>query len=177
VLSCPNIKAGGVEFGTNPKSAAKVTAAVKSAISLPILVKLTPNTDDITKIAMAVAEAGADAVTVINTLRGIAIDIAQRKPFLGNIVGGLSGPAIKPVALHMVYQVAGAVDVPVVGCGGITTASDAIEFIMAGANAVQVGTANLTSPRSALDVLEGIEQFMKKEGIKSLSELVGIARR
>lgn len=176
-ISCPNIKAGGVEFGTNPKSAAKVTAAVKSAISLPILVKLTPNTDDITKIAMAVAEAGADAVTVINTLRGIAIDIAQRKPFLGNIVGGLSGPAIKPVALHMVYQVAGAVDVPVVGCGGITTASDAIEFIMAGANAVQVGTANLTSPRSALDVLEGIEQFMKKEGIKSLSELVGIARR
>lgn len=176
-ISCPNIKAGGVEFGTNPKSAAEVTAAVKSATSLPILVKLTPNTDDITKMAMAVAEAGADAVTVINTLRGIAIDIAQRKPFLGNIVGGLSGPAIKPVALYMVYQVAGAVDVPVVGCGGITTASDAIEFIMAGASAVQVGTANLTSPRSALDVLEGIEQFMAKEGIKSLSELVGIARR
>ena len=176
-ISCPNIKAGGVEFGTNPKSAAEVTAAVKSAISLPILVKLTPNTDDITKIAMAVAEAGADAVTVINTLRGIAIDIAQRKPFLGNIVGGLSGPAIKPVALYMVYQVAGAVDVPVVGCGGITTASDAIEFIMAGASAVQVGTANLTSPRSALNVLEGIEQFMAKEGVKSLSELVGIAKR
>jgi dihydroorotate dehydrogenase (NAD+) catalytic subunit len=176
-ISCPNIKAGGVEFGINPKSAAEVTAAVKSATSLPILVKLTPNTDDITKMAMAVAEAGADAVTVINTLRGIAIDIAQRKPFLGNIVGGLSGPAIKPVALYMVYQVAGAVDVPVVGCGGITTASDAIEFIMAGASAVQVGTANLTSPRSALDVLEGIEQFMAKEGIKSLSELVGIARR
>lgn len=176
-ISCPNIKAGGVEFGTNPKSAAEVTAAVKSATSLPILVKLTPNTDDITKMAMAVAEAGADAVTVINTLRGIAIDIAQRKPFLGNIVGGLSGPAIKPVALYMVYQVAGAVDVPVVGCGGITTASDAIEFIMAGASAVQVGTANLTSPRSALDVLEGIEQFMAKEGIKSLSELMSIARR
>jgi dihydroorotate dehydrogenase (NAD+) catalytic subunit len=176
-ISCPNIKAGGVEFGINPKSAAEVTAAVKSATSLPILVKLTPNTDDITKMAMAVAEAGADAVTVINTLRGIAIDIAQRKPFLGNIVGGLSGPAIKPVALYMVYQVAGAVDVPVVGCGGITTASDAIEFIMAGASAVQVGTANLTSPRSALDVLEGIEQFMAKEGIKSLSELMSIARR
>ncbi len=176
-ISCPNIKAGGVEFGINPKSAAGVTAAVKSATSLPILVKLTPNTDDITKIAMAVAEAGADAVTVINTLRGMAIDIAKRKPFLGNIVGGLSGPAIKPVALYMVYQVARAVDVPVVGCGGITTASDAIEFIMAGASAVQVGTANLTSPRSALDVLEGIEQFMEKEGIKRLSELVGIARR
>jgi dihydroorotate dehydrogenase (NAD+) catalytic subunit len=176
-ISCPNIKAGGVAFGTNPKSAAGVTAAVKSATSLPILVKLTPNTDDITKIAMAVAEAGADAVTVINTLRGMAIDIAKRRPFLGNIAGGLSGPAIKPVALYMVYQVARAVDVPVVGCGGITTASDAIEFIMAGASAVQVGTANLTSPRSALDVIEGIEQFMEKEGIKSLSELVGIARR
>jgi len=176
-ISCPNIKAGGVAFGTNPSSAAGVTAAVKSATSLPILVKLTPNTDDITKIAMAVAEAGADAVTVINTLRGMAIDIAKRKPFLGNIAGGLSGPAIKPVALYMVYQVARAVDVPVVGCGGITTASDAIEFIMAGASAVQVGTANLTSPRSALDVIEGIEQFMEKEGIKSLSELVGIARR
>jgi len=176
-ISCPNIKAGGVAFGTNPSSAAGVTAAVKSATSLPILVKLTPNTDDITKIAMAVAEAGADAVTVINTLRGMAIDIAKRKPFLGNIAGGLSGPAIKPVALYMVYQVARAVDVPVVGCGGITTASDAIEFIMAGASAIQVGTANLTSPRSALDVLEGIEKFMEKEGIKSLSELVGIARR
>jgi dihydroorotate dehydrogenase (NAD+) catalytic subunit len=107
----------------------------------------------------------------------MAIDIAKRKPFLGNIAGGLSGPAIKPVALYMVYQVARAVDVPVIGCGGITTASDAIEFIMAGASAVQVGTANLTSPRSALDVLEGIEKFMEKEGIKSLSELVGIARR
>ena len=176
-ISCPNIKAGGVAFGTNPRSAAGVTAAVKSATSLPILVKLTPNTDDITKIAMAVAEAGADAVTVINTLRGMTIDITKRKPFLGNIAGGLSGPAIKPVALYMVYQVARAVDVPVVGCGGITTASDAIEFIMAGASAVQVGTANLTSPRSALDVIEGIEKFMEKEGIKSLSELVGIARR
>jgi len=176
-ISCPNIKAGGVAFGTNPSSAAGVTAAVKSATSLPILVKLTPNTDDITKIAMAVAEAGADAVTVINTLRGMAIDIAKRKPFLGNIAGGLSGPAIKPVALYMVYQVARAVDVPVVGCGGITTASDAIEFIMAGASAIQVGTANLTSPHSALDVIEGIEKFMEKEGIKSLSELVGIARR
>ncbi len=176
-ISCPNIKAGGVEFGTNPKSAAEVTAAIKSATSLPILAKLTPNTDDIAKIAMAVAEAGADAVTVINTIRGMAINIAKRKPFLGNVVGGLSGPAIKPVALYMVYQVAGAVDVPVVGCGGITTASDAIEFIMAGASAVQIGAANLTSPRSALDVLEGIKKFMEKEGIKSLSELIGVARR
>ena len=176
-ISCPNIKHGGLAFGTDPKSAAGVTSAVKSATSLPVLVKLTPNTDDIAKIAVAVAEAGADALTAINTLRGIAIDIAKRRPLLGNIVGGLSGPAIKPVALYMVYEVAGAVDVPVVGCGGITTASDAIEFFMAGASAVQIGTANFISPHSALDILEGIEEFMKGEGINSLTELIGVARR
>ena len=176
-ISCPNIKAGGIEFGINPKSAAEVTSAVKSATSLPLLVKLTPNTDDITKIAVAVAEAGADALTVINTLRGIAIDTTRRRPLLGNIIGGLSGPAIKPVALYMVYEVAGAVNIPVVGCGGITSAGDAIEFIMAGASAVQVGTANLTSPRTPLEVLEGIKAFMQKEGIKSLSEIIGVARK
>ena len=176
-ISCPNIKHGGLAFGTDPKSAAGVTAAIKSATSLPVLVKLTPNTDDIARIARAVAEAGADALTVINTLRGMAIDIARRRPLLANIVGGLSGPAIKPVALYMVYEVAGAVDVPVVGCGGITTASDAIEFFMAGASAVQVGTANFISPRSALDIIEGIEEFMKKEGINKLTELIGVARR
>ncbi len=175
-ISCPNIKAGGAEFGANPESAAKVTAAVKAATSRPILVKLTPNTSDITKIAMAVAEAGADAISLINTLRGMAIDIAKRRPLLGSITGGLSGPAIKPVALHMVYEVAGAVEVPVIGCGGITTASDAIEFIMAGASAIQVGTASFTNPRAPLDVLEGIEQFMKKEGIKDIAELIGVAQ-
>ncbi|HUU08696.1 MAG TPA: dihydroorotate dehydrogenase [Dehalococcoidales bacterium] len=175
-ISCPNIKAGGIEFGINPRSAAEVTRAVKSATSLPLLVKLTPNTDDITRIATAVAEAGADALTVINTLRGIAIDTTRRRPLLGNIIGGLSGPAIKPVALYMVYQVAGAVDIPVVGCGGITNAGDAIEFIMAGASAIQVGTANLTSPRTPLEVLEGIKAFMQKEGIKSLSEIIGVGR-
>ena len=176
-ISCPNIKAGGIEFGTNPQSAAEVTSAVKQATSLPLLVKLTPNTDDITKIAVAVAEAGADTLTVINTLRGIAIDTTHRRPLLGNIIGGLSGPAIKPVALYMVYQVAGAVNIPVVGCGGITNAGDAIEFIMAGASAVQVGTANLTSPRTPLEVLEGIKAFMQKEGIKSLSEIIGVGRK
>jgi len=176
-ISCPNIKAGGIEFGINPKSAAEVTQAVKQATSLPLLVKLTPNTDDITKIAVAVAEAGADALTVINTLRGIAIDTTRRRPLLGNIIGGLSGPAIKPVALYMVYEVAGAVNIPVVGCGGITNADDALEFIMAGASAVQVGTANLTSPRTPLEVLEGIKAFMQKEGIKSLSEIIGVARK
>ena len=176
-ISCPNIKAGGAEFGANPGSAADVTAAVKTATSLPVLVKLTPNTSDIAKIAMAVAEAGADAISVINTLKGLAIDIARRRPLLGNITGGLSGPAIKPVALYMVYEVAGAVGLPVIGCGGIATASDAIEFIMAGASAVQVGTASFTNPRTPLDVLEGIEQFMKKEGLKDIAELSGVAHR
>ncbi|MCL0053197.1 dihydroorotate dehydrogenase [Dehalococcoidales bacterium] len=175
-ISCPNIKAGGAEFGANPKSAAEVTAAVKSATSLPVLVKLTPNTSDIAEVAMAVAEAGADAISLINTLKGIAIDITRRKPLLGNITGGLSGPAIKPVALYMVYEVAGAIDLPVIGCGGITTASDAIEFIMAGASAIQVGTASFTNPRAPLDVLEGIEQFMEKEGITDITELIGVAR-
>ncbi len=175
-ISCPNIKAGGAEFGANPESAAEVTAAVKAATSRPILVKLTPNTSDIAKVAMAVAEAGADAISLINTLRGVAIDIAKRRPLLGSIIGGLSGPAIKPVALYMVYEVAGTVEVPVIGCGGITTASDAIEFIMAGASAIQVGTASFTNPRAPLDVLEGIRQFMEKEGIKDIAELIGVAR-
>ncbi len=175
-ISCPNIKAGGAEFGVSPESAAEVTAAVKAATSRPILVKLTPNTSDIAEIAIAVAEAGADAISLINTIRGMAIDITKCRPLLGNITGGLSGPAIKPVALYMVYEAAGAVGVPVIGCGGISTASDAIEFIMAGASAVQVGTAGFSNPRAPLDVLEGIEQFMRKEGIKDIRELVGVAR-
>lgn len=175
-ISCPNVKAGGAEFGADPALAAEVTKAVRKATSLPVLVKLTPNTADIARVAKAVAEAGADALTVINTLKGMAVDIARRRPVLGNITGGLSGPAIKPVALYMVYQVAGAVEIPVIGCGGITTASDAIEFIMAGASAVQVGTAGFGNPRAPLDILEGIEQFMAKEGIDNLTELIGAAR-
>ena len=175
-ISCPNIKAGGAEFGANPKSAARVTAAVKAATSLPILVKLTPNTSDIAEVAMAVAEGGADAISLINTLKGIAIDVTKRRPLLGSISGGLSGPAIKPVALYMVYEVAGAVELPVIGCGGITTASDAIEFIMAGASAIQVGTASFTNPRAPLDVLEGIEKFLEKEGVEDITELIGVAR-
>jgi len=176
-ISCPNIKAGGAEFGANPDSAAKVTAAVRKATSLPVLVKLTPNTSDMAKVAIAVAEAGADALSLINTLKGMAIDITRRRPLLGNIAGGLSGPAIKPVALYMVYEVAGAVDIPIIGCGGIATASDALEFIMAGASAIQVGTASFSNLRTPLDVLEGIEQFMEKEGINNLTELIGVARR
>ena len=149
---------------------------MKAATSLPVLVKLTPNTSAITKVAVAVAEAGADAISLINTLKGMAIDTTRRRPLLGSTTGGLSGPAIKPVALYMVYEVAGAVEAPVIGCGGIATTSDAIAFIMAGASAVQVGTASFTHPRAPLDVLEGIEQFMKKEGINNLTELIGAAR-
>ncbi len=175
-IGCPNIKAGGAEFGAEPKMAARVTAAVKAATSLPVLVKLTPNTADIAKVAIAVARAGADAISLINTIKGMVIDVARRCPLLGSITGGLSGPAIKPVALFMVYEVAGAVEIPVIGCGGIATAGDALEFIMAGASAVQVGTASFTNPRAPLEVLEGIESFMKKEGIEDIAELVGVAR-
>ena len=176
-IGCPNIKAGGAEFGARPESAAEVTTTVKTATSLPVVVKLSPNTSDIAEVAEAVVEAGADAICLINTLKGMAIDVAKRRPSLGGITGGLSGPAIKPVALYMVYEAAGAVDVPVIGCGGITTASDAIEFIMAGASAIQVGTANFTNPSAPLDVLKGIEQFMEKEGIEDIAELIGAARR
>jgi dihydroorotate dehydrogenase (NAD+) catalytic subunit len=175
-ISCPNVAAGGIAFGTDPQAAAEVTAAVKKVTSLPVMVKLTPNTNDIAGIAKAVAGAGADAVSLINTLRAMAVDINVRRPVLGNITGGLSGPAIKPVALQMVYEVAGAVDIPVVGCGGITTAEDAIEFIMAGASAVQVGTANFLNPRAPLDILEGIEAFLKKEKIKNINDIIGAAR-
>lgn len=176
-ISCPNVKAGGAEFGADPALAAEVTKAVREATSLPVLVKLTPNTGDITKVARAVAEAGADVLTLINTLKGMAIDVGKRSPVLGNITGGLSGPAIKPVALYMVYQVARAVEIPVIGCGGITTAGDAIEFIMAGASAVQVGTAGFGNPRAPLDILEDIERFIAKEEIDNLTEIIGAARR
>jgi dihydroorotate dehydrogenase (NAD+) catalytic subunit len=175
-IGCPNIKAGGAEFGANPESAAEVTAAVRAATSLPVMVKLTPNTGDIVGVAKAVAEAGADSISLINTLKGIAIDIAKRRPSLGNVSGGLSGPAIRPIALCMVYEVAGAVKVPVVGIGGIATASDALEFIMAGASAVQVGTANFSNPQAPIEVLEGIEEFMDKEGVKDIAELIGVGR-
>jgi dihydroorotate dehydrogenase (NAD+) catalytic subunit len=176
-ISCPNIKAGGAEFGAYPESAARVITVVKAATSLPILVKLTPNTSDIAEIARAVAVAGADAISLINTLKGAFIDITRRRPLLGTVTGGLSGPAIKPVALYMVYEVAGAVDIPVIGCGGITTANDALEFIMAGASAVQVGTASFATPSAPLDILEGIEKFIEKEGVENITDLIGTARK
>jgi dihydroorotate dehydrogenase (NAD+) catalytic subunit len=175
-ISCPNVSSGGIEFCTSGVSAAEVTAKVKSVSSLPVIVKLSPNVTDIGEIAMAVQEAGADAVTLTNTVRGMAIDINRCRTSLGNGVGGLSGPAIKPIALYMVYQVAGIVDIPVIGCGGISCVEDAIEFLMAGASAVQVGTVNLTSPQAVLEVLDGIEQFMRKEGAPNLRAIIGKAR-
>jgi dihydroorotate dehydrogenase (NAD+) catalytic subunit len=175
-ISCPNVSAGGAAFGTYPGPAAAVTGAVRAATSLPVIVKLTPNTADIGEVAAAVVEAGADAVSLINTLKGIAIDIEKRRPVIGNIICGYSGPALKPVALAMVYEVAGVVDVPVIGCGGITSAGDALEFIMAGASTIQVGMATFSNPRASLDILEGIEEFMEKQGIKSLKEIIGAGR-
>ncbi len=173
-ISCPNISAGGMELGVNPELAAELTSAVKTATSLPLMVKLSPNVTDIREIALAVEGAGADAISLINTVRGMAIDINERRPCLGNIIGGLSGPAIKPIALYMVYEVAKNVHIPVIGCGGISRARDALEFIMAGASAVQIGTANLTNPGVSLAVLQGIKDFMKQEGIEHLTRLVGI---
>ncbi|MBN1375617.1 MAG: dihydroorotate dehydrogenase [Dehalococcoidia bacterium] len=176
-ISCPNVKQGGMQFGTSPAAAAEVTAAVKSASSLSVIVKLSPNVKDICAIALAAEEAGADALSLINTLSGMAIDIKKREPKLGNIIGGLSGPAIKPVALGMVYQVCGCVKVPVIGCGGIMTAEDALEFIMAGALAVQVGTANLVEPAAVLDIICGIEKYLSANGIQKMTDLCGAARK
>ena len=175
-ISCPNVAMGGMEFGKNPEIAAEVTEAVKSGTNLPVIIKLTPNVADITEIARAVVEAGADAISLINTLTGMAIDVSNRKPFLGSITGGLSGPAIKPIALYMVYQVSQAVDVPIIGCGGIAFADDALEFIMAGASAVQMGTATMVNPNAPLEVVEGLERFMEREGISDIAELIGAAR-
>jgi dihydroorotate dehydrogenase (NAD+) catalytic subunit len=175
-ISCPNVKNGGAAFGLNCESAAQVMRAVRTATTLPVMVKLTPIAADIANIAREVEKAGADAVTVANTYRGMVIDINKRKPVLANVTGGLSGPAIKPMALALVYEVAGAVNIPVIGCGGIVTANDALEFIMAGASAIQVGSASFANPRASLDVLEGIRQFMEKERIGNLKEIIGAAR-
>jgi dihydroorotate dehydrogenase (NAD+) catalytic subunit len=174
-ISCPNVKEGGMEFGARADSAARVTAAVRKATTLPLIVKLTPNTADIVGIARAVTDAGADALCLINTLRGLAIDIQTRRPLLGNTFGGLSGPAIKPVALAMVYQVAGAVKIPIVGCGGIASGADALEFIMAGATAVEVGTASFWNPRATLDVLEELKALLVRQKVDDLRSLIGAA--
>jgi dihydroorotate dehydrogenase (NAD+) catalytic subunit len=175
-ISCPNVDAGGMEFGIDPVSAARITAAVRKATRLPVIVKLSPNVTDIVPIAKAAVEVGADALTVINTLRGMAIDIRTGRPVLARVAGGLSGPAIKPVALWAVWRVTEAVKVPVIGCGGVMKAGDAVEFLMAGAQAVQVGTANLTNPDGALEVLEGLEDWARKRGLADLSTVIGCAR-
>lgn len=174
-ISCPNVKAGGAEFGIKPDTAAAVTNAVRKTTSLPVIVKLTPNTSEIKSIAAAVEAAGADALTLINTLKGMAIDIFTRRPMLGNITGGLSGPAIKPVALYMVYEVSQIVKIPVIGCGGIANAADALEFLMAGATAVQTGTAGFSNPITPLEILEGIQDFMIRKRIDNVNDLTGIA--
>lgn len=170
-ISCPNVKEGGVAFGTDPIQAANVTREVVSACSLPVIVKLSPNVTDICQIARAVEEAGASAVSLINTLLGMAIDIKRKRPVLGNVFGGLSGPAIKPVALRMVWQVARCIKIPVIGIGGITTPADALEFLMAGACAVQVGTASLVDPVACSRVLSGIVDFMAENNYQSIDML------
>jgi dihydroorotate dehydrogenase (NAD+) catalytic subunit len=173
-ISCPNV-ANGLLFGSDPDMAAALTVAVRQETTLPVIVKLTPDVDDIVAVARAVVEADADALTLVNTFPAMAIDIRSRRPILGSTFGGLSGPALKPIALRLVYLVAEAVHVPIIGCGGITTAEDAIEFILAGATAVQVGTATFLNPRATLDVLEGIERYLSQQGLHDINPLVGQA--
>lgn len=173
-ISCPNL-AHGLDFGSDPQMAAAVTAAVRHETTLPVIVKLTPNVTDIVAVAKAVVEAGADALTLINTFPAMAIDVRSRRPALGWTFGGLSGPALKPIALRLVYLVAAAIDVPIIGCGGIMTGEDAIEFILAGATAVQVGTATFVNPRATLDVLDGIERYLALQALQDIRELVGQA--
>ncbi len=170
-ISCPNIKEGGITFGTDAKMAASVVKEAKKYASQPLMVKLSPNVTDITEIAKAVESEGADAVSLINTLLGMAIDIHHKKPLLGNIMGGLSGPAIKPVALRMVYQVCRTVNIPVVGMGGIISGEDAVEFILAGATGVAVGTANFMNPCATVEVLDGLESYMISQGFSSIEEV------
>jgi dihydroorotate dehydrogenase (NAD+) catalytic subunit len=176
-ISCPNVKKGGVAFGTEPGMAHAVTKAVRLHFSRPVIVKLSPNVTDITEIARAVEDAGADAVSLINTLLGMAIDINACRPKLANIFGGLSGPAIKPIGLRMVWQVAECVSIPVIGIGGITTAEDAIEFMLAGACAVQVGTTNFINPGAAEEIIQGIETYLAVNQLASVQDLVGRAKR
>lgn len=172
-ISCPNVKQGGIVFGTDPKAAAEVVSLVRSRSQKPLIVKLTPNVTDITVIARAVEEAGADALCCINTITGMAVDIKTRKARLANRTGGLSGPAIRPIAVRMVHQVVQAVKIPVIGVGGIVRAADALEFLIVGAKAVQVGTANFVDPAAMLGIVEGIEQFCIEEGIGDIGKLIG----
>ncbi len=175
-ISCPNVKEGGIAFGQKADAAYEITQAVKAVAKQPIIMKLSPNVTDITEMARAVEAGGADAISLINTLTGMKIDINRRTFAVANKTGGLSGPAIKPVAVRMVYQVANAVKVPIIGMGGIATAEDALEFIMAGATMVSVGTANFHNPCTTVEVVEGIKAFMEKNGVADINELIGCVK-
>lgn len=172
-ISCPNVKQGGMAFGVNPESAAQVVAAVRKAYDKTLIVKLSPNVTDITEIARAVEGAGADSVSLINTMLGMAIDAEKRKPILSTVTGGMSGPAVKPVALRMVWQTAKAVKIPVIGLGGICSATDAVEFLLAGASAVQIGTANFIDPSISEKVIDGIEEYLNRHGFTSVQDIIG----
>ena len=172
-ISCPNVKAGGVAFGVDPMAAAQVIGAVRKVSTKTVIAKLSPNVTSIAVIARAVEDAGADAVSLINTLTGIAVNIDTRRPVLANITGGLSGPAIKPVGLRMVWEAAKAVKIPVIGIGGIVTAKDALEYLLVGASAVQVGTANFVDPLASVKIVEGIENFCREKGIGRITDFIG----
>ncbi|MCX5838830.1 MAG: dihydroorotate dehydrogenase [Deltaproteobacteria bacterium] len=172
-ISCPNVKKGGVAFGANPDVAADVTKKVRAVTRFPLIVKLTPNVTDITEIALAVEAAGADAVSLINTLTGMSVDIERSRPHLANITGGLSGPAVKPVALRMVWQAVRCLKIPIIGIGGISNAADALEFLIVGATAIEIGTANFIHPAATMGILDGIEAYMIRHGIGRIDELIG----
>lgn len=172
-ISCPNVKEGGIVFGTDPVQAARVTQEVKKHTKKPVIVKLSPNVTDISQMARAVEEAGADAVSLINTLTGMAIDVEKRQPLLGNITGGLSGPAVKPIALRMVYQAAQAVSIPVIGMGGIQTGEDVAAFLLAGASAVEIGAENFANPRAVVEAAEGLDAYLERQGIEHVRDLIG----
>ena len=175
-VSCPNVHNGGMSFGTQPESAAEVTRRVKAVTTKPVFIKLSPNVTDIVAIARACEEAGADGICLINTLLGMRIDTVRRKPVIANKMGGFSGDAIFPVAVRMVYQVANACNIPVMGCGGVSSASDVIEMMMAGATAVQVGAANLKNPYAAKEIIEALPQEMERLGIERLRDIIGIVK-
>ena len=173
-ISCPNVKKGGMGFGTNPDMAAQVVSEVRKIYHKTLIVKLTPNVTSVVDIAKAVQDAGADSVSLINTLLGMAIDVDKQRPYLSTITGGLSGPAVKPVAVRMVWQVAHAVSIPVIGLGGIASAADALEFLMAGAKAIQVGTANFIDPAVTMKIIDGLEDYCNRHGIKDINDIIGI---
>ena len=175
-ISCPNVKAGGIAFGVDPGAAAALTRRIRVCTTKPLILKLSPNVTDIAAIARAVEGEGADAVSLINTITGMAIDVQTRRPKLANVTGGLSGPAIRPVAVRMVWQVAGAVRIPVIGIGGIMNGRDALEFLIAGASAVQVGTANFVNPRATMEIIDELQDFMQNQDIAQLNDLIGSLR-